>query len=568
MSSMYILIVSIISVVLSEESKWIYNGTISSKDRYIWPPTLMKPLPLPIFSITYMVKFKANLCHKCLHGKHMCCPQFLINNWRVYLVHGRNASCEQQLSLFSNPTAFNNYNIILTYQEGYPRSGCQLDNDTISCTKTMSFGKTSATPVSFTFASCASSVGIHLSYEVTFRKIKARHYHNPVEACKGYEYIGLPGTSGFNTLQELLSYKVVLQFALLSFKSCHQRSAGTICRTVIPEYNMKTQRLVLPCRQECEEVFSACHDVIITHGVKFSCRMFLKRTDKNLCFYEPVKCPKPENPKYGSVKFSSYTWNSTASYSCDSELFRISGSAIRRCYANGTWDTPSPICTINYNIIVAIILALIVPIFLVILFIYLVGKRRVNFHPTDEWLANLQYDAYVAYCDSDSHFVEGRFREFLEEEEPDFSLCLHGRDFLPGCVLLDSIQKAITQSVTCLILLSRVSIQDRLHRFEFQFAHKRIVDEGFPPSSLILVFLEDIPVKELPDGIKAIYYTCAVIRRNRAFFWRFLVKAIRQARKDMKVLDEEMCLIPHSQNLQTYGSVSSTACNIGKSATC
>ena len=105
----------------------------------------------------------------------------------------------------------------------------------------------------------------------------------------------------------------------------------------------------------------------------------------------------------------------------------------------------------------------------------------------------------------------------------------------------------------CLILVSHSSIQDGLHQFEFKFAHKRIVDEGFPPSSLILVFLDDIPVKDLPDGIKAIYYTCTVIKRSKPFFWRFLVRAIRQAKKDMEVFDGLIGRGPPSlQN--TYGS--------------
>ena len=387
----------------------------------------MKSLNLPIFSITYKVTFKRNLCHSCMNGLQMCCPHFLMDNWRSYLVYGRNASCEQQMSFFSKPTAFNYFNIILNYKTEFAESGCILKhNDTISCTKTMSFGKTSPTPVSFTFAACNSKVGIDLSYQVTFRTIKPTCFSNPREgACEQYPVVGLPGTAGFNTLQDLLKYKTIMEVAISLFKKCHQRSDEFICRTVVPQCDLKTNRLILPCHKECEEVKTACREEIKKHGIKFSCKMYLNTTDKKLCFYKPVKCPEPKNPKHGSVKFSSHTWNSTAHYSCDSALFHISGSAVRRCYPNGTWDTPSPTCTINYNILIAIVLPLAVPIFLVILFIYLVRKQRVDFHPTDEWLANLQYDAYVAYCDNDSQFVEGEFRKYLEEDEYALRLCLH-----------------------------------------------------------------------------------------------------------------------------------------------
>ena len=546
MGSMCILLNTLVSTVLSKESKWIFNGTISSKDRYIWPPTLMKPLYLPIFNITYNVTFKKDLCYKCLDGSKMCCPHFLMNNNASYLEYGRNASCKQQVSFFAKPAAFNYYNIILNYKPEYSESGCIVTaNDTIMCTKTMSFGKSSLMPASFTFAACDSSVGIHLSYQVTFRSMQASCFSNPVPwVCKEYPIAGLPGTLGFNTFKDILKYKIIFEIVLLSFKKCHQKAAATLCRTILPECELKTNRLILPCHRECEEISRACSDEMKKFGIKFSCKMYLNSTDKHLCFYEPVNCPRPNNPKHGSVKFASHTWNSTAQYSCDSALFHISGSAVRRCYPNGTWDTPSPTCTINYNILVAIVLPLAVPIFLMILFIYLVGKRRVNFHPTEEWLASLQYDAYVAYCDVDSEFVEGEFRQTLEGNETGFKLCLHGRDFLLGAFLLDTIQKAITESVTCLILVSRASINHGLHQFEFKFAHKRIVDEGFPPSSLILVFLDDIPVEDLHDGIKAIYYTCTIIRRSKPFFWRFLVRAIRQAKKDMKVFD----------GMTTYGS--------------
>ena len=64
--------------------------------------------------------------------------------------------------------------------------------------------KTSPTPVSFTFAACNSRVGIHLSYQVTFRRIKAVCFSNPREgACEQYPVVGLPRTAGFNTLQDL-----------------------------------------------------------------------------------------------------------------------------------------------------------------------------------------------------------------------------------------------------------------------------------------------------------------------------------------------------------------------------
>ena len=80
-----------------------------------------------------------------------------------------NALCERQLSFFAKPATFNNYNIILNYKSELSEGGSKIiDDDTISCTKTMSFGRSSSTLVSFTFAACDSRVGLYLNYEVTF----------------------------------------------------------------------------------------------------------------------------------------------------------------------------------------------------------------------------------------------------------------------------------------------------------------------------------------------------------------------------------------------------------------
>ena len=87
----------------------------------------MKPLNLTTFNVTYKVIFKKN----CLNGINMCCPHFLLNNYKSEL----------------------------------SESGCKIiDDDTISCTKTMSFGRSSSTLVSFTFAACDSRVGLYPNY--------------------------------------------------------------------------------------------------------------------------------------------------------------------------------------------------------------------------------------------------------------------------------------------------------------------------------------------------------------------------------------------------------------------
>ena len=229
--------------------------------------------------------------------------------------------------------------------------------------------------------------------------------------------------------------------------------------------------------------------------------------------------------------------NSTANYSCNSVFLSLSGSETRKCLATGKWDFPSPHCVFNVPLICLVsILPSAVILFLIVLFVYLFDKRRISYQPMEEWVDGLNYDAFVVYSSRDAEFVENELREKLEEEaEPPLRLCLHHRDFLLGSSIIENIETAITQSVTCLFLVSRESVKSKWCTFEFTFAKNRIVTDGLPQSSLILVFLEDIPINELSPGMQALYYTCTVLKRDHTFFWKQIIRAISQAKCDMHV---------------------------------
>ena len=57
-----------------------------------------------------------------------------------------------------------------------------------------------------------------------------------------------------------------------------------------------------------------------------------------------VDCGIPQAPANGSVTVSGTTFNSTATYSCDSGYI-LHGNITRTCLETGLWSTSSPTCT-------------------------------------------------------------------------------------------------------------------------------------------------------------------------------------------------------------------------------
>ncbi|HJL00732.1 MAG TPA: EGF domain-containing protein [Polyangiaceae bacterium LLY-WYZ-15_(1-7)] len=58
----------------------------------------------------------------------------------------------------------------------------------------------------------------------------------------------------------------------------------------------------------------------------------------------PVDCGSLPSPTNGSVSFSSTTFGSIASYSCDSGFMMTGGDVARTCQAEGTWSGNAPMC--------------------------------------------------------------------------------------------------------------------------------------------------------------------------------------------------------------------------------
>ena len=64
-----------------------------------------------------------------------------------------------------------------------------------------------------------------------------------------------------------------------------------------------------------------------------------------MLLFTVVGCGDPGEPTHSTKSGSTYTYQSTVSYSCDSGYDHTSGSLQRTCQANGDWDGDEIVCS-------------------------------------------------------------------------------------------------------------------------------------------------------------------------------------------------------------------------------
>lgn len=123
---------------------------------------------------------------------------------------------------------------------------------------------------------------------------------------------------------------------------------------------------------------------------------------------------------------------------------------------------------------------------------WLKAKRRPLKVPDRE----IHYDAYVSYSERDSEWVENMMLPLLENGDPQFKICFHKRDFVPGKTIIDNIIDAMETSYKTLFILSEHFVQSEWCKYELEFSHFRLFDEN--NDTAILVILEPIERSTVP----------------------------------------------------------------------
>ncbi|XP_071110242.1 toll-like receptor 4 [Haliotis cracherodii] len=139
-----------------------------------------------------------------------------------------------------------------------------------------------------------------------------------------------------------------------------------------------------------------------------------------------------------------------------------------------------------------------------------------------------EYDGFISYADEDRQIVTSDMRQRLEDTEG-LKLCIHDRDFLPGEAIAANILDAIRSSRKTVVLLSRNFLRSPWCKYELEMTKIESIYTG--RQTLVVVMLEDIPVKDLPQHICDIiahesYIEYTNDEEGKEVFWQGLKRAM------------------------------------------
>ncbi|XP_052061738.1 protein toll-like [Mytilus californianus] len=145
-----------------------------------------------------------------------------------------------------------------------------------------------------------------------------------------------------------------------------------------------------------------------------------------------------------------------------------------------------------------------------------------------------KYDAFIAYSQADIHWVIHTLAKRLENPEsgPNFSLCLHHRDFMVGAAISDNIVRSVENSRHTIIVVSKQFLKSEWCLLEFRTAlHQSILEKK---RHLIILLLEDIPTSDFEPELRSCMQTLTYVKTNDCWFWDKLIYALSDWSRKMK----------------------------------
>lgn len=158
------------------------------------------------------------------------------------------------------------------------------------------------------------------------------------------------------------------------------------------------------------------------------------------------------------------------------------------------------------------------------------GKDAIVSSQNDESVDTFLYDVFVSYSESNRDWVLDEFISNVEKRES-INVCLHERDFQVGYGILENIVSCMDRSRCLLLLVSENFLLSQWCQFEMNLAQHRLLETR--RDKLILVLLEDIPVRKQPRTLKYLMRTKTYIKwpaegskEEKNLFWKRLKKSI------------------------------------------
>ncbi|XP_052081445.1 toll-like receptor 4 [Mytilus californianus] len=163
---------------------------------------------------------------------------------------------------------------------------------------------------------------------------------------------------------------------------------------------------------------------------------------------------------------------------------------------------------------------------------YYIAKR--NYFQHDylrlEDRQNYKFDAFLSYADEERIFATGELTTKLEENE-NFRLCIHERDFIPGCDIADNIINAIHNSRKVIFIVTPF-LKSKWCIYELNMAYMEYVVSRQGVNCMIMVIKEKIKERDIPRNMYDImkdesYLTFPDDEEDEAAFWERLIDSLR-----------------------------------------
>ena len=370
---------------------------------------------------------------------------------------------------------------------------------------------------------------------------------------------------------------------------CHQHLEELDCHVLVPKCDPVSRQVIHPCREMCHDFRIACSNGIILSDkiprvpsgdnkivvdyAKFDCDYLPSLEEDIPCFYKPVTCKSPPTIKNATMFNVSMTYNNysvldTVDYS-SSEGFQMVGNKKISCMYSGEWSIP-PKCSlypVSITPLIVVLPVLLIPMLILVVTVIvrcriklnkqtqpdlntyqveldtilmeeikgidrplLSLKRKTDSKGTDKTLLPRKrpFDAFIIYhFDSDDEFIVNDLVPALEEDR-DFKLFIHSRDFIVGRDIIDNIEEAIEKSNSAIIVMSQGFVKSKWGQ---EFTHCYLENMNDSAFNLFVIMMQPADtLVNVSNYMKTFFETKTYLKINDPVLFSKLATHLENAR--------------------------------------
>ncbi|CAO1312655.1 unnamed protein product [Diamesa serratosioi] len=219
---------------------------------------------------------------------------------------------------------------------------------------------------------------------------------------------------------------------------------------------------------------------------------------------------------------------------------------------------------IDYELIIIILSAILLVILFATLAVYFKFQKLIKmwcfahniciwFISEDELDDDKIYDAFVVFAAPDQQLVEHLLDKL--ENEYNYKLCVHLRDWAPGELIVTQVFNSIRDSRRTIVILSPHFHASRWARFEFRVSLLQAFEEN--RSRVIIIINGDLDqIEDMDEDLEAYLKLNTYININDRWFWEKMKYALPHTKREsnnLKIKDSSMAInLKNSENETTF----------------